>query len=183
MRLLDAVNLILPVLGEHPVTSINVKHPTLAVILPKLELERTEVLNLGLWFNQYSITLYPDSEGGIAMPVGTLAFLPDSVNAVVRGPRLMRTDDHSYVWGSPVTGNITVDVPFEELPESVAGAVMYGALVDAYVTDIGMEQNVQMWQGEAREATLRMNTEHLRNMRYSTRQSKQYKHIRNAMRA
>ena len=32
MKLLDAVNLILPKLGEHPVTSLTIKHPTLAIV-------------------------------------------------------------------------------------------------------------------------------------------------------
>lgn len=183
MELLEAVNIILPILGEHPVTSVNTKHPTLAIILPKIDLKRREVLMMGLWFNKYRTTLYPDSEGYVAIPTTTISFLPTSVNAVVRAGRLMNTDDHSYTWTNAVLGDITEDLPFEELPETAASAVMYGALVAAYVTDIGLESNVQVWQSEERAAIIRLNTEHLRNKKYSTRKTRQYHNYRRALRA
>lgn len=183
MELLDAVNLILPILGEHPVTSVTTKHPTLGILLPKMHLKRREILLMGLWFNQYETKLYPDGEGNITVPARTLTFLPSNANAVVRGKLLMNTDDHTYKWAVPIVGDITEDVPFNELPESAAHAVLYGSVVAAYVTDIGMESNVQMWQQEAGAALVRLNTEHLRNKRYSTRKTRQYHNIRKAMRA
>ena len=47
MKLLDAVNLVLPKLGERPVTSLEVKHPTLAVLLPIIEQTQINTLQRG----------------------------------------------------------------------------------------------------------------------------------------
>ena len=67
MKLLDAVNLILPKLGEHRVTSVDNKHPTLAIILPEIENELKKLLARGWWFNEFDYKAYPDSEGAGAL--------------------------------------------------------------------------------------------------------------------
>ncbi len=161
MDLLVAVNGILPVLGEHPVTSLTVKHPTLAVLVPLIASRIRTVSTTGLWFNTSDTTLYPDSEGLIAMPSNTLSFLPDT---------------------APVVGRLAVLLPFEELPESAAAYVWYTALVDMYVTDIGMESNVRHWEERAAEAALMFQREHLRAVKYTTRRSPRYQRILSAMR-
>src|SRR5690554_489918 len=85
MQILQAVNWILPKLGEHPVTNLNPKHPTLAIILPSLERLTDNVLRRGWWFNVYRTTIYPDSEGYAFVPQPTLEFLPDEPGPVTRG--------------------------------------------------------------------------------------------------
>ena len=65
MKLLDAVNLVLPKLGERPVTSLEVKHPTLAVLLPIIEQTQVNTLQRGWWFNEYEYTAYPNAQGEI----------------------------------------------------------------------------------------------------------------------
>ena len=129
MELLTAVNRILPTLGEHPVTSLNTKHPTIAVVLPKIKLKVDDLTLQGYWFNTFKVTLYPDSEGGIAMPVDTLSFIPNSAPAIQRGRKLYNADKQSYIWAEPIEAVIITRVPFEELPESVALYVMYSVMV------------------------------------------------------
>lgn len=182
MDLLTAVNLILPALGEHPVTSISVKHPTLAVIIPQVDAQRRAFLLRGWWFNEYKTTLYPDSEGGIALPTGLLSFIPDSVNCAVRGGALFNTDTLDFLWDSSVTGSIIMDLEFDELPDSAAQYVMYSALVTAYVTDIGLEQVVQVWGNAANAAQASVTAEHLRNKRYSTLKSARFGRLSRALR-
>lgn len=183
MDLLTAVNRILPVLGEHPVTSLDTKHPTLAILLPKVDTKIEDLTTQGYWFNAFNTTLYPDTGGGIAVPVGTLSFVPDTVPAVVRGTRLYNPTTMTYVFDSAVAGKIAMRLAFEELPEVVAQYVWYSVLVDAYVTDIGFESNVQVWQAQVQQAQSRMMSEHLRNMKYSTAASARFQRLRRAMRA
>lgn len=183
MELLKAVNLMLPKLGEHPVTSLTIRHPTLAIILPEVENEITTCLLKGWWFNTYEYTAYPDSEGRIAMGVDTLAFVPDEFPCVMRGRQLFNTKTADYKWDKPVKGVIKQTLPFNDLPESAAQYVWYSALCNVYVTDLGMTQDVQVWKAKAEEANTQLAAEHLRNKKYNTKQSPRFQRLRRAMRA
>lgn len=182
MDLLQAVNSILPKLGEHPVTNVTVKHPTLAIILPVFDTTLNTALRRGWWFNEFDYTVYPDSEQFAGVPEDALEFLPDEAGPVVRGRRFFDTRTNSFKFDGPFKGRLKVNVPFEELPESVAYLVMYTALVEVYLTDIGMEQVVQGWVAMQTQAEAQASSEHLRNMRHSTKNSARYRRIRNAMR-
>lgn len=182
MELLTAVNRILPKLGEHPVTSLNTKHPTLAILIPQIETKIEDVLTPGWWFNTSNVTLYPDSEGGIALPDTILSFIADKHPAVARGLKLYNQGYRTFSWSEAVTGVLIEKLPFDELPESVAQVVLYSALVSSYVTDIGMEDDVRMWQAEAQDAERRMNSEHLKNMRYSLKNGRRFQKIERARR-
>ena len=182
MDLLTAVNLILPKLGEHPVTGVDIRHPTLAVILPEIEQANKNLAIKGWWFNQFEYTAYPDGEGYIYLGSNALSFIPDSDNAVVRDQRLYNGDTRSYVWSDPVLGVITELVEFSELPESAALAVMYSALVAAYSQDIGMSQELQAWASLSASAYSDLLAEHLRHRKYTTRKSPRYFRLRAAMR-
>ena len=98
MDLLTAVNLILPKLGEHTVTSTSAKHPTLGIILPNIELKLTKLLEHGWWFNTAdTVTLYPDTLGKIARPVDLLSL------ETVDGPVAMRSD---YLWNTATGADV-----------------------------------------------------------------------------
>lgn len=183
MDLLTAVNRILPKLGEHPVTSLNTKHPTLAVLLPVIEAKIEELTMQGYWFNTFDTKLYPDSEGRIELPLDCLSFVPKYENAVQRGKLLFNGKTINFTWTAPVEGTIVLRLAFAELPESMASHVFYSALVDVYVSDIGLEDEVKIWQVEAAGANRRVMSEHLRNKKYTTRNSPRYRRIINAMRA
>lgn len=183
MKLLTAVNLMLPKLGEHPVTSLTIKHNTLAIILPEVQNELIAMLLKGWWFNEYLYTATPDSEKFITLGADTLAFVPLYVNAAVRGVRLFNPDTLSYEWDSPVEGRVTQYVAFDDLPESVAQHVWYSALVNTYITDLGITPDVQAWQTKSNTAYTQVLAEHLRNRKYSTANSRRFRNLRNALKA
>lgn len=183
MKLLTALNLILPSLGDHVVTRVDARHPTLAVILPVLQLKLDETLLRGWWFNEGPYSTYPDSGGEIAMPANTLAFIPDrAFRGSVRDGRLYNMETRNFLWTTAVTGVLQERLDFEELPESVATYVFYSALVQAYLVDIGLEQVVEKWEEKARTAEFTATAEHLRNMRHSTRNSRRYGNYISALR-
>lgn len=172
----------MPILGERPVSSLDAKHPTLALILPKVDTKLEDLTTTGWWFNSLKTTLYTDSAGGIAVPVDTLSFVPDCGAAIVRGDALYNPATMTYTFDGPISGELIQRVPFEQLPEVAAQVVWYSALVDAYVTDIGMEQNVQEWMRQAALAQARMEAEHLRHRKYSTYNDPRFQRIRNSLR-
>lgn len=185
MQLLRAINEILPKLGERPVTSLEAKSPTLAVILPQIEFELDLCVAPGWWFNTaYNVDIFPDSEGNLMVPEDTISFITnrDQKDVVVRGDRFYRLHDRSYKFTEKVTGTLIQRVPFEELPENAARFVMYSALVTIYATDIGLEQVVQLWSAAATSAKALMEQEHLRHRGYSVKQNPRYRKLRAAMR-
>lgn len=182
MKLIDAVNQIMPILGEHPVNNLDTKHPTLAVILPAVDLKLIEVLSRGWWFNEYQYTLRPDSEGFIYMPVDTLAFIPDQQGPVVRGRRLFNTRTNNFKFTEQVPGTLQVTMEFDDLPTTVAVYVFYTTLVHVYLTDIGLENTVGEWKEMADNAEAQATSEHLRNKRYSTKHSRRFGNLRRHIR-
>lgn len=183
MKLLDAVNLILPKLGEHRVTRLDVKHPTLAVILPEVENELVSLLQRGWWFNEFDYTAYPDSEGAITLGADTITFTPKYPNtAVQRGNALYNPVTLSYVFTAPVEGRVRQRVEFDDLPESAAQFVYYSALNNAFVTDIGMTNELQAWSASAGVAYSAMLAEHLRNKQYNTKNTRSWGRLKRALR-
>ncbi len=184
MKLLDAVNLIMPKLGERAVTSLSVKHPTLAVLLPIIEQTRKTTLLRGWWFNKYAYTAYPDTDGVIALGSDTLSFVPDDAGtAVVRGQNLFNPVTLTGVFSAPVTGTVIQNVEFDLLPESAAYYVFYSALVEAFTTDIGVTQELGVWQSKAGQGWSDMLMEHLRQVKTSTKTRRAWAKLQQAMRA
>jgi hypothetical protein len=183
MRLLDAVNLILPKLGEHSVTRLDTKHPTLAIILPEVDNELRALLHKGWWFNEFNTTLHPDINGELLLGTDVLTFTATSEGvAVQRGRKLYNPLTLSYHFDTPVPGRVRQYVAFDDLPESAAQTVYYSALVNAYLTDIGLTNEVRDWQMRAATSYSDMLAEHIRQHKYNTRKSRQYVKLRRALR-
>ena len=183
MKLLTAINNILPKLGEHTVTRVDARHPTLAIILPIIEQCLVETLQKAWWFNGGRTTLYPDSDKQIFLPTTCMSFLPDAeFVGSVRGNRLYNNETMTYEWPKPVTGILRERVEFEELPETVATYVFYYALCTAYLTDIGLESVVEQWKEMADSAEEAATLEHLRNVRHSTQKSRRWGRLQRSLR-
>ena len=182
MKLLDAVNLVLPKLGERPVTSLEVKHPTLAVLLPIIEQTQINTLQRGWWFNEFEYTAYPNLQGEIDIGVDCLSFVPNSDGeAIVRGQRLYNPQTLTFVFDAPVKGRLVQNMVFDELPESAATYVFYSSLIEAYTTDLGVTQELAVWQGLAGRAWSDLLAEHLRQRKHSTRKTRTWRKLIRAM--
>jgi len=180
--LIDSVNTILTRLGERPVTSTTTPHPTVSIILLTLDQLRRSVLTRGWWFNQYDYKAYPDINGEIYLSVDTLTFYPKVAGtAVTRGTQLFNLRDSTFVFTEPVEGTVVQDVPFELLPESVSNHLTWLALVQVYISDVGMTAEAQAWQGNANVELATMHHEHVRQRQYSTRDKPEYRRIRRSM--
>lgn len=177
MNLLTAINRILPILGERPVDSIESRNPTVAVIRNAIRDKTSDLHMQQWWFNTFKTTFYPDPQGEINIPSWVVAWVPDRIPSVGRGGKLIKTDDMSSAWdiGVGVEGTVRVDVDFEDLPQVAATYVLYSAMSHAYLTDIGLEDTVREWQRQEQLYYNKLVTEHLRNRKYSTRNSPRYR--------
>lgn len=185
LQLLEAINLILPKLGEHRVTRVDIKHPTIAIIVPEIENTLKALLLKGWWFNEFKYTGIPDSEGYITLGSDAITFTPlvSEPFATLRNGKLYNPENLDYTWDAPVTGIVKQLIPFDEIPESAQQFVLYSACVDAFATDIGASQELSIWSGHATTAYSDLLAEHIRQRKYSTRQSGRFSRLRRAMRS
>lgn len=168
MRLLDAVNRIMPKLNERPVTSVTQKHPTLAILMPIIENAQQQLLLKKWWFNAYRYEAFPSPDGKIYMGSNVLAFYPETDGVVVRGDTLYNLIDRTHIFTASVKGEVVENMEFDLLPESAAQAVFYTALVEMFTTDIGMSKELALWSQQDDKARADLLAEHLRQKKHNS---------------
>lgn len=185
MDLLTAVNVILPWMEENKVTTVDTKHPTVALVLDKIDLNREKILSEGYWFNTESKKFFITPEGEVIKPVNLLAMYPKDkeLQYEIRGSKIYDLGNSTYQIPTPFEASIRVDLTFEELPESAARTVMWRAGIDAYVPDYGVAAVVQILMAREAEAFAMLQREHLRKVNYSAMRSPPGMKFLNSLRA
>ena len=170
MKLLDAINLILPMFGEATITRIDRKHPTVALILDNLNAVKMTVLAEGWWFNTSNTKLYPNPEGIISTPADLLS-IESRKPIEARGAVLVDFEKDSRIFKEPVECSISYDMAFEDLPYSVANYITHRTALVAYTKDYGYEDLYQVLAVGEQKAYQKMLAEHLRKKKYSSTRS------------
>jgi len=125
---LEAVNIIISVIGEAPVNTLTGVSLPISVLQAQSALDETSkaVQSEGWHCNtEHEYELVPDAgTGKIALPANTLRFdldplLYTDVDPVQRGTKLYDRKNHTEVWSKSVKGTITFDLDFEDLPEQL----------------------------------------------------------------
>ena len=168
MKLLDAVNTVLPYLGEHPVTDIDTAHPTVDLIVAAIERHREAFLSEGWWFNEGAVTLPVNINGKIQAPTGIISIYGVDCNIEVNGTELFNLDENSEYFDKPITVEMIKDVQFEKLPLYAAHTVLYTAAIEIYTADFGVESTIQILQGYMDNALQKCKMENLRKRRYNS---------------
>ena len=173
MDLLTAVNNILPWMEENKVTTVDTKHPTVALILDKIDLNLEKILNEGYWFNTEHKKFFLTPEGTVNRPVNMIALYPDdaSLNYEARGDKIYDLSNSTFQIPAPFEASIRVSLDFAEIPEAAARTVMWRAGIDAYVPDFGLANSVQVMMAREQEAYALLQREHLRKKRFSAMNS------------
>lgn len=122
---LDAVNLMLSVIGESPLSNLSGITMVYAVLAKQVlsEISRS-VQTRGWHFNlEKDYPLLPNALTG-EIPVPSNCLRVDSVypdqdtDAVHRGSRLYDRRNHTYIFSKGLKVDMVIALPFEELPES-----------------------------------------------------------------
>lgn len=175
MILLEAVNKIITRLGENPVDHVDVRHPTVSIVLQHLESVNKELQITGWWFNEHTIELQPDFEGIIRVPEGTTTILVEGEYVHLEGRMVVDSNTLRYTWDKALKGRIKRVVPFEDTPMVFAEWVVDTASVRAYVADYGLEEVVQLWQAESAMKGQLVQKEHLIQRRVSARNTNRWR--------
>lgn len=121
---LDGVNLLLASIGEAPVNSI-VGNPSVDVANAHAQLSVTSrAVQTGNYeFNkEYAVVLPRTTTGEIPVGANVLRVNPLPTSGCIaitqRGTRLYNQTDRSYRFDADVTADLTILLPFDELPEA-----------------------------------------------------------------
>lgn len=173
MNYLDAINLVLRAIGEYPVDSPNVPYPTVQLIKPALDEQRTSLLTQGWWFNTHrKRTLQPDSLGQVAAPTDALVVIPETERFVWNGAHITRADGSAP--DSEVVADLIMDMHYESLPLTARYAVAYAAAYTVYVGDFGNDNTAQVLQQQAVAYFQSLTAQHVRTRKYSVRHRPSY---------
>lgn len=121
---LEAVNVILGAIGESPVSALEATEVVDASLaLQTLTNTSREVQAQGWHFNtEDKLVINPDVNKRIVLPANTLradtSGDSSSLDLTARGLRVYNRSDHTYTITEPVTFDLVVMLPFEELPSS-----------------------------------------------------------------
>lgn len=186
MNKLTAVNEILTALGEHPVSSVELKNPTISIILRAISQECRAVQLRAWWFNSYQTTLYAGDDGIIQAPDNAVNWTwidrPSHIAAGYIQDTVNMTSDWRISGVGSVTGTVVLEMDYESLPPVVREWVVKRALISAYVNDFGLEDIVGEYQRQAAYAEQMVFDSHLQFKKYSTAKSARFQRIKNHIR-
>ena len=169
MELLQAVNAVLPHLGEHTITRVEgAKNPTVDLILGDIDRHRLSILAEGLWFNESTVILPVNTNGQIDIPQGTIAVYGIDCNVELDGERFFDLNTASRYFQAPITVRLVRDVQFYRLPINVALCGTYRAGAEVYIQDYGAENTVPQLQELANMNWVQVTQENLRKRKYNS---------------
>lgn len=169
MELLNAVNTVLPYLGEHVVTQVEgARHPTVDLIVSAIERQRVSLLSNGWWFNEMFLTLNVNTDGQIEVPENTLEIYGIDCNVVPQGEKFFDLDNGTFYFTKPIKIKALMDWEFEDLPNPAALYITYMAGVEVYTADLGAENAIQVMQNYATRNYGLLMQSHLRNKKLNS---------------
>lgn len=124
---LEAMNQILSVTGDAPVSNVNSTYSQ-AVIARRILLEVSkEKQARGYWFNEIDeLLIVKDSDGFIHLPTSVIRVdVPrDKGNFIQRGLKIFNKRLNTYVFTTDLYVNIVTELPWSLLPQSFRQAVV-----------------------------------------------------------
>lgn len=168
MELLEAVNTVLPYIGEHPITRIEgAKHPTVDLALAAIKRQQDMLLAEKWWFNRLDVRLQPNTEGRIEVPKDTLEIYGKDCRVTLDGEYLFNLETGSRTFDKAINVEICRNIPFNKLPVNAAYHIMYLACCEVYLADFGRENTIPELQALANDQLVRLREVHLRQMRFN----------------
>jgi hypothetical protein len=140
--ILDVVNECLATLGETPLNTLLEPHEYRTSAQKALAKANRGLQARGWWFNTEAMTMVPAPGSGIMQLAGDIVKWQSGVRSrdllirsrakpwiVQRGQRLYDTRNRTFVMTEEVTGEITRELPFEDLPPVMADYIAAEAVL------------------------------------------------------
>ena len=151
MNLLQAVNTILPYLGEFPVDSIDgYQNPTVEQLRQTLQMQKTSMLTKGYWFNTEKHQLHPDFYKQVQLPDAVLDYYIEATDMCFLGIRNYwlqgntLVSDKGATWTTVVPCTLIFDKEFDGLPDPMQQVLVYATAAQLYQQVIGTDDTYRM---------------------------------------
>ncbi|ALA46505.1 putative tail tubular protein A [Dickeya phage BF25/12] len=183
MELLEAINTCLTAIGETRVSSLDTRHPSVDLIKQTIATKQKLLLERGWWFNIEYEKMYPDTLKRVPYPADAIAIKSMDGYTIYshRNGYLYDNTDNTSEFDGPVNIQVTVNLDFDDLPESAATVITYRAARAVYVGDFGNDSSVSDMAQNETSAMLLLEEQHLRNMKHSTRRRPAWGRYQNAL--
>lgn len=121
MTELEALNMLLRLIGSSPVNDPASPHPDAANARTTLNRLRKQQQTRGWWFNiDYNILYQPDENGKIRIPDEIDTFIAEDANNIVRGKYLYNKYNNSFVFTGNITAHRTVRIlEWDDMPSAM----------------------------------------------------------------
>lgn len=152
----DGINEILQSLNQPPLDVADAVEDiySATIIDSEIDIAKRKVLSQGWSFNEYSISLQPNTEGYIVIPQTYLSVDSETENIVVRDWKLFNLDDLTYIFDTAQEVTVIEDIPFDDLPFHIANYVIQMASLKSYINIIGYTDDVRIRTSELNEARI-----------------------------
>lgn len=129
---LEAVNMLLRLIGSSPVNSLDSNHPDVANSKATLDRFRKSVQRQGWWFNtDYNVILNQDSSGVIKIPETFATVVLEDQKLIVRGGQIYdRVNQTSRGLTNVKAYKIVHILDWEDLPATAQSYCAYAAAVE-----------------------------------------------------
>jgi hypothetical protein len=162
---LNAVNILLAVIGEAPIAAVDEGHVTGVMADKILEETSRAVQSHGWRWNTEPFTLSPDNAGYLNAPANTLgAHFPRSTSStdlVLRNGRIYDLKKRSYTFDGSLELELVLQLPWEDLPEEARRYITIKSarlFADRLVGDQAMHTYTQQEEYEAKASLWRAET-------------------------
>lgn len=166
MTRIQAINLMLSVINEQPVNTLEEGYIEANLANTILNEVSTEIQLSGYWFNtEENYDIIPNSNNEIILPNNILR-VDGSINTddyVQRGNRLYDRENKTYVIENIVTVDIVLELDFEELPKSVQHYITVRAARKFQTRLVGSQTLFAYTEREEEESRLKIEQENLEN--------------------
>lgn len=148
MSELEAVNKLLAVAGDSPVQTLEDQYVQSKLARQILTRTSRRIQEIGWWFNEEeSVSLIPDIDGLITLPVNAITALPvgDAGSVVQRGRSMYNRSDRTYQFDEPLKVDMVLALEWEQLPQQAREYISDAACSEYnrdYVGDLSLKTSL-----------------------------------------
>lgn len=169
MNELEALNMLLRLIGSSPVNSVTTPHPDASNARTTLHRIRRQAQRRGWWFNiDYNVTYQPDENGNIRIPDEISSFVAEDKNYIQRGKNLYNKYNNTYIFTDNVIACRTVRIlDWDDMPDCMQEHCAYFAAAQFVRDELEDPQKQQDLEKSAGQAMLDVKKQDLEEGRYN----------------
>lgn len=164
---LTAINELLGIAGEAPVSEVDSPLPLAQQARDILRVATGDLQSDPFWFNDYESTLTPDEDGHI--PIGdevtSVSCVTPGTILVVRGNRLHNLTKDTPIFEKAIKVRLRLSLPFEQLPNIARLRVV--ALAKVKMAEGTTGEEPEGLERQLRDTRARLNAEDIRQRKVS----------------